>query len=158
MNELIEFIENDLRISTNNSYVVCLSDNAIILSTKDRIGHEIERFSDEKIGMLDLILSICKKIVEKFPIEDAFSSIELHNFLGMEALIDKGPIQIYFETEDERTFSISWTSSIPKSREWIEGYLNHVRGKEDNNDEYIELDNYIEALEDGYYKLKGSSK
>ena len=110
--------------------------------------------------MLNLIREICKNVIEKIEIAEVYCLITIETFMDYNNSMDSGPIQILFETEDGKSFSISFTSSVLKNIEWLNEYSRYCQsGKEtEHSDEFIELNEYLRSLDDGEYKSESRQK
>lgn len=159
INSLAHFIKENIEENDNSSYLVCLNDNDISLKNKKISKNEIGRYGVESnLGMLSFIREICKNVIEKIEIAEVYCLITIEAFIDYNNLIE--PILILFETEDGKSFSISFTSSVLKNIEWLNEYSRYRQsGKEtEHSDEFIELNEYLRSLDDGEYKVEGRQK
>ena len=155
INKLIQFIVEDKKKTEYPFYVVRLNDNDITLSsTNNREEDLIKIDSDSNLGMLEFIREICNRIVEVYKPEEVFRSVEVQNFSGADVVVDKGPIEMIFLLSDGSTFGIYFSSKSLKNRSWLRNYMSYADyGREsENTSEFIELDNFLNTLEDGEYK------
>lgn len=161
INSLAHFIKENIEENSNPSYLVCLNDNDISLKNKKISKNEIGRFGIESnLGMLNLIREICKNVIEKIEIAEVYCWITIETFMDYNNSMDSGPIQILFETDDGKSFSISFTSSVLKNIEWLNEYSRYRQsGKEtEHSDDFIELNEYLRSLDDGEYKSESRQK
>ena len=156
---LVNFLKEDVETNFDPNYTAYLNENEITLI--GRLSNISESYSVEKnTGMLDFISETIKSIIKTFPTEMAMSRIEIQNFMGYDAALDKGPIQLLFEIKDGKTFSVSFSSNYEKNRDWLYEFLRYTEFKEESEhtDEFIKLDNLLESVDFGNFNFEDENQ
>ena len=154
INKLIQFIVEDNKVTDHPYYVLRLNDNEITLSYTNRIDKDLIKIDfDGNIGMAEFIYEICNRIVEVFKPDEVCRVVEVQNFAGHDYALDKGPLEVIFSIGDNNIV-IHFSSISEKNRQWLTNYMHYEDNEKEseNTGEFIELNNFLNALEDGEYK------
>ncbi len=159
INNVVEFIKESIENDNGSNYFIRLKENAIELLSGNRA---INTFNIGKnLRMLDFIRDTCNGVLKALPIEEVGCLITLESFSGAVATPLNSPIQVFFEMKDGNVLLLSFTSCIDKDLEWLNDYV-YYRGSHSKNDaeynEFDELNEYIEYLDNGGYKQEGQKK
>lgn len=159
IDNLIKFLKENIEDNFHSNYTICLNENDITISS--RFSNIKESYSiDNNTGMLNFISETIKSIIREFPIEMVMSRIEVHNFMGYDSSIDKGPIQLLFEIKNGKKFFVSFSSTYPKNRDWLMGFMRYIEFNEESEytDEFKKLDQLLEAVDFGDFNFEDENQ
>lgn len=154
IDELVKYIKEDIKTDFENNYIVSLNEKDITLTS--HLDNTNKRYSVENsTGMFDFIYKTIKSIIKEIPFEIVMSKIELHDFMGYDSSVEKGPIELLFEMKDGKTFTVAFSSKYSKNIKWLIDYMRYEEFKEDSEyiGEFEKLDNILDSLEFGNYEI-----
>ena len=156
MNDVIQFIKEDMEATDHLGFVVRLNEDNITLSYSSRNWKEIATFPiKEGMDLSTFIQKFSLKIIKDIPASNPFVSIETYSFDGYDSVIDKGPIKLYGATDNGHHFSINFSSKDEKNRKMLFDFIQFIEKKrgEDSSDEFMKLRDFLYGIEEGDYSL-----